>query len=200
MSEFDESYYKSGNYINYLSRLGRYTAMAKEIDEFLKMICLSKKEKNILDWGCGPGLLCKSFESIGYQNVYGFDISQWAINYAKETYNVNVTNEWSNDTLGRSYHLTLSLDVFEHIPLSNLRAALDEIRTDYMIARIPVAAVDDGELLCPIAQTDATHCTRLTKETWEQLFDVHSFELIGRLNLITMYDSDVKLVGLYKRA
>lgn len=57
---------------------------SKRIKIFLDFI-LGKHIKNILDFGCGTGVVSNELKKAGY-NVIGFDVSENAINEARKRY------------------------------------------------------------------------------------------------------------------
>ena len=80
---FDEKYFTSVNYTNYLSRYERYERLAAEIGTLMGNLSLLNKDSKCLDYGCAVGFLPKAFQKKGYPNFYGYDISDWAKSEAR---------------------------------------------------------------------------------------------------------------------
>lgn len=96
--------------------------------EFLKKYLHKKNGNRILDAGCGTGLLMKKLK--GFGEVYGFDISQEALGYAKKNglknlKKASVTNIPYKDNF---FHALVSIDVLYHKQVGNDLKALKEFK------------------------------------------------------------------------
>lgn len=102
---FPEMYKKYPNVFNYYFN--------KRIKHIFKYI---KNPKSILDIGCGYGLWLKFCQG-RFKEIYGIDLNQEAVNYAINTYHLNVdriTLEQLHDT-GKTFDIITMCDVLEHI-------------------------------------------------------------------------------------
>ena len=81
---FNEEYFKSDNYINYLSKKERYIKTADELYHVLNKFNIVTPDTTILDYGCSVGFLIQGLEKVGCNFVYGYDISEWATNEARQ--------------------------------------------------------------------------------------------------------------------
>jgi 2-polyprenyl-3-methyl-5-hydroxy-6-metoxy-1,4-benzoquinol methylase len=91
---------------------------------YFKTFYLNKLPKNtnclILDIGCGNGKYLKILEKLGFQNLYGIDISSEQIKLAKESNLFNVKCIDAVDFLKNiqeKYDVILLIDVLEHLDL-----------------------------------------------------------------------------------
>lgn len=192
---YPEEYYRTGNYSNYMHREGSYWRMAAEIDEFLGKLGAREFPRNHLDWGCGPGFFVAGMKRHGW-NSYGYDPSKWAVEQSPHRGFITCN---SIQAFTIDWTLTTCHDVLEHMPEYEIYAFLCNLKTKFLLVRIPVSAVDDGEMILQTAKNDPTHITPLTKDSWETLFKRCGFRLACRLNLYTIWDSEGVLVGLYHK-
>lgn len=75
--------------------------------------------KNILDIGCGPGVLAKELKSRGYL-VTGTDVSEKALTLAREHlfsgYSFNIEEEnWPVDLMNQNFDLIIAAEIIEHL-------------------------------------------------------------------------------------
>ena len=111
MNQYNKDYYKSVNYVSYLNRKPKYVKHVHEIDSLLKSFNLISANSKILDYGCAVGFLIEGFKEAGYQNIEGYDISEWAVQQCKSK-NINMLE--AVDSI--NYDLICCLDVLEHMP------------------------------------------------------------------------------------
>lgn len=195
---YDEEYYRSGNYANYMERGPRYGKLVEELDDLFKKLCIKEANTAILDFGCALGYVVEAFLKRGYERSVGFDISEFAVRVGNERIGNEVlyTNK---SVLGRSNDITLVLDVFEHMQIAEIQDVLLNLHSKYIIFRAPVSTKNGGPLHLEISQRDPTHITRLTKFQWSKLFSEYGFERQFNLNLYTMYDSEGVLCAIFRR-
>jgi SAM-dependent methyltransferase len=82
------------------------------IDRYLK----KDKNANVLDIGCGSGLMLNALEEIGH--TYGMDMSDEAIDFSKEIFDGNVAQGALPDQVpyeDNFFSLITALDIIEHI-------------------------------------------------------------------------------------
>ena len=197
---YDEEYYRSGNYTDYLDRRERYHRLARDIDIFLDSICLRKTGESVVDFGCGVGFLVEGFQKLSYTDVWGYDISTWAVKYGRDILGrVNgnkITTKF--DDLPRRIHLTIMLDVLEHIEWTQIDKLLRRLRSQYILVRIPVSNYDDGEFIYPVSRKDPSHITAFSKNRWWQVFRGAGYTELCHINLPNIWDSKGVLCALYK--
>jgi hypothetical protein len=179
---FDENYFKSVNYVDYLSRSERYDKLADEIMTHLKVHDLDRGP--ILDFGCAVGMLVESLNKKGYKDVYGSDISEWALDQAKSR-GLNVTNE---PCYGTHHGVVFALDVLEHMSVKELDDFLSSIRTKTLVFRIPIRREQDDDYYLECSRADPTHIICLSKREWKTYLEEKGYFCLD-LNLHTIYNS-----------
>jgi len=179
---FDEHYFKSVNYTDYLERSNRYDQLAHEVMTHLKVHDLDKDP--ILDFGCAVGFLIEGLQKLGYKDVYGSDVSDWALEEARKK-NLDVEKEPRLDV---THGVTFALDVLEHMPENEMRTFLDKLKTKVLVFRIPIRREEDDDYFLECSRADPTHVICWTKEQWRDLFSYKGYIALD-LNLHTIYNS-----------
>jgi len=178
---FDENYFKSVNYIDYMKRGGRYVQLADEIMKHLKVHNLDQGP--ILDFGCAVGLLLDGLQEIGYNDLYGVDISDWAIEQA-----TNKGHTVYKKPLYDSVHgVTFALDVLEHMSEDDLQYFMTGLLTKVLVFRIPIRREEDDDYFLECSRADPTHTVCWTKKEWEQYFKERNYVPLD-INLHTIYN------------
>lgn len=183
---FDEKYFTSINYTDYLDRYDRYEKLAVDVTDLLSKINLLDKNTNILDYGCAVGLLVEALGKIGYKNAYGYDISEWALDVAREK-NLKIVDGIPNKD---DYDVTFCLDVLEHMNDADIINFLENFSSNVLVLRIPVST-DGGETFhLSISRRDPTHINCKTKDSWKNLLKEYGYKTFLNLNLYTIYDTE----------
>mgnify|MGYP001266412439 FL=1 len=183
MSKFEEQYFKNLNYSNYLERYGRYLKMAEELDFYLTKFGILSKSTKILDYGCSVGFLIKAFKKLGYKNIFGFDISNWAIKIAKKN-KCKILKDFKG-----SYDLGIFLDVFEHMDDREIKKVFKKAKFKRLLVRIPCADKNSNKFYLKVSRIDKTHINCKNKESWISLFKSFGYKSFLKLNLNSIYDS-----------
>lgn len=181
--KFDENYYKTLNYVDYLNREPRYIALAKEVAALLESLSIINKDSTILDYGCATGFLLTGLTKLGYTNCYGYDISEWAVQQAKSK-GLKIL-----DYLTGHCDLMFALDVFEHMQDTEIWALLNACQSDYLVARIPCAEKVGGQFHLEVSKKDPTHINCKTRSQWNNIFRSFGYKKIFPLKLLTIYDN-----------
>lgn len=187
MNDYDEGYYKSNNYTDYLSRQDRYNQLGEEIMAHLKVHSLDQEP--ILDFGCATGMLIRGLNRAGYSDVVGADISEWAIEQCGDL-NVTQTPDFS-----KRYGLTFALDVLEHMPVESIDDFLNRIDTRSLVFRMPICREGESDYHLECSRADPTHVIRWTANEWENVFHRYGFFVLP-LNLHTIYNSEGVYTGI----
>ena len=184
-NDYNEQYYKTLNYVDYLNKLDKYKHTAKEIVILLEQLCLlDKNNSQILDYGCAVGFLMEGLKEAGCKFVDGYDISEWACEYARESGH-NIVNS----IVKNKYDILFALDVFEHMDDNEIYEAILDINPKTIIARIP-SSMDEGKTFyLPVSQRDITHVNCKSKQTWISFFKQMNYFAI-KINLCSIYDTD----------
>ena len=183
MSKFNQQYFKSLNYTDYLSRLDRYRKLATELDELFSKFHLANKDSKILDYGCAVGFLMEGLGELGYNNIIGYDISKWAAKQAKKK-RLNILDKIDK----KVFDIIISFDVFEHMHNSEIKKTLSLFQSKILIVRIP-CSIDGNQFVLDISKQDPTHINCKTKKSWTKFFSQFGYDTILPLNLLTIYDT-----------
>lgn len=181
---YTENYFRTLNYVNYLDRRPKYIKHAHEIINMLTTFNLISTSSKILDYGCAVGFLMEGFKEYGYQNIDGYDISDWAISQCKEK-GLSIVNDIAND-----YDCVICLDVFEHMTDNEISKVLNSVNTNMMLVRIPCSNDDGKTFHLEVSKKDPTHCNCKTKHQWKEFFVQHGYNFFLAINTNTIYDSD----------
>ena len=182
---YNENYYKSSNYSDYLLRQNRYEIIAKDVTTLLKL----KEKAMILDFGCAVGHLLVGLKTLGYISSVGYDISTWAINQCKSK-NIKCTNSII-ECMSNEYDLTFVLDVFEHMIESDVDDVLSKLKSKYLVVRIPVKLNDDDtSFYLKVSRKDISHINCKSKNQW--INKLRGFGFVFEDTIITkeLYNSD----------
>jgi hypothetical protein len=191
---FEKEYYETNNYKNYLSRGQRYAKLAREIDSFFDSMGLDFKNQPILDYGCAVGFLMQGFKQIGYNKIHGVEISNWARSVT-ESKGFTVFDPKNIP----QQNLVFFLDVLEHIPEKEVDEILTNLKSNFVLVRIPVPLEDNAKFVLEISEKDPTHINRKCKKTWVKTFSKNNFDFFCYLNLHNIYDSEGVFCAIFKR-
>ena len=183
MSEFDEQYFKSINYVNYLDREERYEKLAKELCSYLKNVGYINEKSMIIDYGAAIGFLTNAIRNIGY-NCDAYDISDWAKQYGYKKYGITYIYYEK-----KQYDLMIALDVFEHMSDNQIIDMLNTFTVNHIVIRIPCSS-DGLTFHLNISNQDHTHINCKTKSKWEDFFEKIGFKIDHNINLYTIFDSE----------
>jgi SAM-dependent methyltransferase len=181
---FDEQYYRTNNYTDYLSKRERYVKTAEEIQQVFHKFSVIDQQSTILDYGCSLGFLIKGFEKVGFKNVSGYDISDWAVEQARKN-GCNIL-----DHAQGTFDLGIFLDVLEHMTDQQILELFSKIRLDKVLVRIPCAVAEEpNRFYLEVSRRDPTHINCKTDCDWIKLFERLGYLNCFRLNMSTIYDS-----------
>jgi SAM-dependent methyltransferase len=181
---FDEQYYRSNNYVDYFSKRERYVKTAEEIQQVFHKFSLVDSESKILDYGCSLGFLIKGFEKIGFKNVSGYDISDWAVAQARQA-GCNILYHAQG-----TFDLGIFLDVLEHMTDQQIIELFDQVNLHKILVRIPCAVEEQPDQFhLEISRRDPTHINCKTDQDWIEIFNRLGYHNHFRLNMSTIYDS-----------
>jgi SAM-dependent methyltransferase len=181
---FDEQYYRSNNYVDYLSKRERYVKTAEEIHQVFHKFSVIDPESTILDYGCSLGFLIKGFEKAGFKNVFGYDVSDWAVEQAR-----NNGCRILDQACG-TFDLGIFLDVLEHMTDQQISDLFSQLKLDKVLVRIPCAVAEHpDEFYLEVSRRDITHINCKTDQDWIAVFKSLGYRNCFRLNMSTIYDS-----------
>ena len=190
---YDENYYKTNNYENYLNKSERYQKLALEITSFCDNIKILKETNTILDYGCAVGFLMDGFSNILNIKTFGFDISPWALSKVN---NKHIILNYQ-DIFKQTFDFVFILDVLEHMSDDQINDLLSKINTNKIFVRIPVASFGKDTFFLEISRADKTHINCKDKPSWINFFKKFGFSNHIKLNLNNIYDSEGVLCALF---
>lgn len=192
-SPFDESYYKTGNYRDYLER--KFALLAQEVVAPIDI----KISDAILDFGCGCGGLLNALWELGFRQLVGTDCSSWALDEGRRRYpHLSLLTASGADHIAYCDLMT-ALDVLEHIPECHIAQMLHAFRarSDWLALRIPVCAVEGQPFVLPVSNNDPTHICCHTKQWWRQQLVFAGFDPFHTYSGKAIYDSPGVLAAVY---
>jgi len=200
MIPYTEDYYKTGNYINYLDKLGKYAKLSEDIYDLFKKTCILTNSDKFtwLDYGSGPGLFVKSLKNLPCNlHVEAFDISEWSLKQLKK-------NKFKIANLKKNLHYNVIsfLDVLEHMEDKQIFDLFKSLSGDILLLRIPVASNDSikfNKFHLDVSNLDKTHINCKTKLMWEKLLNSVGYKLLFKLNLSSIYDTDGVFCAVFKK-
>lgn len=200
---YDESYYTKANYAGYLEREERYDRMVQEIEnELFRVLKLDFKKSPVIDYGCGVGFVVNALSRLDYEDVCGFDVSEWALQYAKSKYSYKGC--WFTSSKSalefRDFELMTAFDVFEHMPAHEISEVLRLADPRHLLVRIPLAEVDDGKFYLNVSENDPTHITRMTRNSWNNFLSFCGYSRLFYVNLGTFYDTQGVMCAMFRRS
>jgi len=189
---FDETYFKSSNYTNYLERKIRYKKIAQELIAYLSYLKILLPNSKLLDYGCAVGFLVCGFREQKYQ-CEGYDISDWSKEEAKK-YGIEFIPLFE-----RKFDIMFALDVFEHMSDIDIEKALQVFNPDTLIVRIPCSTDGGKRFHLDISRKDPTHINCKTKQQWIDFFTNHRYVYFDCVDLYTVYDTDGVMCYICKK-
>ena len=196
---YNENYYKSLNYTDYLSRETKYEKTAEELDELLGKFFSYDTRKNmgILDYGGAVGFLCQGFKRLGYIDVVNCELSDWAREESKKKNIESVAPEYCFD-YPTHWDLITALDVFEHMTDRQIETLLLRCDTQFLVVRIPCAEGIGKTFHLEVSKKDPTHINIKSASEWETFIKrVGGFNAVLPLRLKTIYDSPGVFCALF---
>jgi SAM-dependent methyltransferase len=170
--------------VDYLSKRERYVKTAEEIQQVFHKFSVIDHDSAILDYGCSLGFLIKGFEKAGFKNVSGYDVSDWAVEQARNN-GCDIL-----DHAQGSFDLGIFLDVLEHMTDQQIADLFSQLKLDKVLVRIPCAVAEHpDEFYLEVSRRDATHINCKTDQDWIRVFKSLGYHNCFRLNMSTIYDS-----------
>lgn len=190
---FSEEYYNSINYTDYASRIIKYEKTATELSKYLEV----DVNDSIFDYGCAIGLLLNGFSKLGFNNLTGFDISDWAVN---NPVNASIKLSTDRSLIQKRYNVVTALDVFEHMFDEDLNKVLLELNTEHLVVRIPVKVLNESDFYLEVSRRDRSHVNCKTKGEWIDYIESYGYQFKSTLNLESIYDSKGCFSGHFIKA
>lgn len=194
---FEKGYFvnsKVSNYKDYRSK--KFNDLCLDLVKDLRLT----KYKTILDAGCATGGLLNAFSELGFNKLYGFDISRWAVMWGRKNY-PRLRNKllWGHVVLKKD--IVLCLDVLEHLDDDDLDYFLMLLRNcldDKLIVRVPVSIVEGEDYFLPVSRNDKTHVQIHCKDWWKRKIESAGFKFLRSINRPSIFDSEGVFVGVFE--
>ena len=193
---FEEKYFVESNYSNYFDyRKKKFTQMVQD----LISLGLTYKDE-ILDFGCATGGLVYELNNHGFMYVVGTDISYWAIDYGREVFGFrpSILQHYNRQLLEGAFTYILMTDVLEHISTEEINLILKKIKAEYIILRVPVAALEGEDYVLEVHKNDKTHVQVHEKSWWNELLARHGFLEDKIIEGKAIFESEGVLARVYK--
>lgn len=156
---------------------------------------------SILDFGCATGALLKELKDRGYENIKGTDISNWAIEYGKDSFMLKKELEFYNrNLLCEPFDYMIMLDVLEHLPDYELETVLGLAKIGLgkkLIVRIPVSLKEGEDYLLEVSKNDRTHIQIHSRNWWIGKIENVGLSYLNDINKETIYSSNGVFCGLF---
>jgi len=182
---YDEKYFTTANYEDYLARAERYYRTARHLNMLLAM--LGRNAGRYVDYGCAVGHLVKGFQLCDVNNIEGYDISHWAVEQGVRNGLPLTTNY--RKVVQPICNVLTALDVFEHMEIDSVKKVLRAFHPETLIVRIPICANEGEDYVLKCSRDDPTHLIRWTKQQWSDMFEQQGYRMVS-LALPTIYCSE----------
>lgn len=180
---YNEDYFEDGikkgisGYENYRWLPDLTKKMCESIASNLK---ISKNDK-LLDYGCAKGFLVRAFDELGYHNVRGVDISEYAITHCDQTVakKIDLLNRnWSlSDNVGQDYDFIICKDVLEHVQYKEIDKLLREFAETAKKCFIVVPLGKNKKYIIEEYEKDVTHVIREDLNWWKEKIEKAGFKI-----------------------
>jgi SAM-dependent methyltransferase len=166
-----------------------------------------KRAGRLLEVGCATGTFLDAMRKSGSWDVYGVDISEHAVRYARDQLDLNVFRGQLEDARfpDQFFDVVVLWDVLEHLP--DPKAALSEIRRvlahdGWLIFRVPSVDSLDARLFGPYwAGLDAPrHLFVFSQATLQRLLKVTAFTVQRTVCFSGTYPAFVLSVRFWARS
>jgi len=150
---------------------GRWNSVAQKMVQHYGLA----DNANILDVGCGKGYLLYEFKTLlPHAQVTGFDISQYAIEHAKEEIKDSINQQSAQQSYpfkDNSFDLVYSITTLHNLYINDLKSAVKEIERVGKNKYIMVESYRNNEELFNLQCWALTCEAFYTPEEWQWLFN-----------------------------
>ena len=206
--DYDKYYSETSKYSNNFTLgagglsdldLKRYNDIIDRIEKFIN------KESSILDIGCAKGGLLRTFKDRGYNNLYGIEPSEDAINYLK-TFGIDgkCLSLFNANNINKKFDVIILTQVLEHIfDLKIMKSILKKLlnKDGILYVDIPDGTSYIKNNLNSYYYFDLEHINHFSNDTLRYLFN--NLETIEVNNSYFENVSDIKayiIYGIFKNS
>ena len=155
---------------------GRWAIPAKKLIELFNL----QDGASILDVGCGKGFMLYEFKKLlPDATVKGFDISQYAVENAKEEVRDNLFVQSAQDPYpfkDKEFDLVISLNTLHNLYINGLKSALQEVERVGKNKYIVVESYRNVKELFNVQCWALTCESFFTPDEWTWLFDEFGYQ------------------------
>lgn len=169
--DYDENYYNGGRGAYLKNRYVYSLAWKRRAGSLMAEF---PGARTFLDVGCAKGYLLRGYveQGVSVENVYGFDISEWAIENAEPLIKSRVMCCSVFDFIPfQQWNLVTAFDLLEHIPKSQLKRAISVIESCSSHYLNVMLMTDKANW-----DTDVTHVSIMSLDEWLKFF---TFRVLG---------------------
>lgn len=198
--KFKKDYFVGASESNYIDY--RTKKFSDQTNDIIKILDL-KEDDRILDFGCATGALLKELKDREFKNLKGTDISNWAIEYGRDTYQLDNELEFYNrNLLCERFDYIIMLDVLEHLPDYELETVFKLAKKGLkkkILIRVPVSHQEGEDLFLDVSKNDKTHIQIHTKNWWIQKVESFGFILLEEIFENTIFSSTGVFCGMFSK-
>ena len=174
---FDENYYENGIKMG-ISGYENYKWLpTRSIPEAIS-ICENIEFTSVLDFGCAKGFLVHALSLISNKEIYGVDISQYALkNALPQIKNKLYYLDTDLDKMNLNVDLLIAKDVLEHIPEEEIDKIFSSFYKVCNKAFLVIPLGDNDSFRIREYEIDKTHITKKDEEWWINKIKKSGFKL-----------------------
>lgn len=183
MTDFDADYYERGEstgkslYTDYRWMPELTKPMVEEIVSLLGL----RKDDAVLDFGCAKGYVVRAFRELGFERVFGVDVSEYAINSADPVV-ADYLRQGSSPAIFNlaRWNTIIAKDVLEHIEEADLADTVASMFWTQCVGGtlFVVVPLGDGErYLIPDMELDTTHKIRRPLHWWVEEIEAAGYSV-----------------------
>jgi SAM-dependent methyltransferase len=172
---YDKDYYENGIqtgkscYQNYIWLPELTIPMAMSLIDYLGIT----RKHMVLDLGCSKGYLVKALRML-HRMAWGADVSEYALSQVPE--DVKIFCHKTDILEHMTFDYCIAKDVFEHIPVEELRILLKTLKSKELFAVIPLGK--NGKYYADSNNLDKSHIVCEDDLWWKDFFKENGWELI----------------------
>ena len=197
--DFESDYFIGAIMSNYTDyRTKKFSELANNIINILSL----NKNSRILDFGCATGGLLRELKNRGFENIKGTDISNWAIEYGKDTFGLDKEIDFYNrNLLCEAFDYIIVLDTLEHMTNYELETVLKLANKGLkreLLVRIPVSTIEGEDYMLDVSKNDRTHIQIHCKDWWIKTIESYGFKFVKDVFETVIYSSEGVFCGVFK--
>jgi len=207
MTLFEKDYFVGGTKSNFKDyRMRKFDGLARDLSmKMTTKLDLPPELLEIREIGSATGALIHQLLQLGYKHIKGTDISNWAVEYGRKTFDIKDQLKFYDRNIldtKKILHFIIFLDVLEHMPDNEIEFFLEHAHTNtaqYLIIRVPVSAREGEDYVLEVSRNDKTHLQVHSKQWWDKLLQHNGYEIDEILHCENIYESEGVFARIYRR-